>query len=119
MREDNIERRASLPASPEEVWEALTDPARLSDWFGAEVIEADIRPGGRLVFRDDDGVVRRALVERAERPAGLVFRYLPIQEWPDGSTEPVPATTVEIRLTETPEGTELTVVEAPRALSKL
>ena len=30
--------------STEDVWSALTDPARLSQWYGA--VEGDLRPGG-------------------------------------------------------------------------
>src|SRR6266571_1990617 len=35
--EHQVRREIFLPASRVEVWEALTDPARLSAWFGAEV----------------------------------------------------------------------------------
>lgn len=118
MESGKIERTASLPATREEVWAALTQPERLSDWFGADVVELDIRPGGRLVFRDEDGVVRRALVEAVEPPALLSFRWLAMEEGPDGETRPAVAATVELRLTETPHGTELTVVETPRILSR-
>lgn len=115
---DRVERVVVLSVPPEEVWEALTAPDRISDWFGAEVLEADVRPGGRIVFRDEEGFVRRALVESAERPLRLAFRYLAIEQGPDGATHPAPATTVEFRLVEVPEGTELTVIESPRALAR-
>ena len=52
-----IEREIVFPASPEEVWEALTDPERLEEWFANDV-ELDPRPGGEGTFRwDDDGQV--------------------------------------------------------------
>jgi uncharacterized protein YndB with AHSA1/START domain len=119
MGDRSVERVAQLPAPREDVWDALTRADRLSEWFGAEVIESDFRPGGRLVFRAGDGLIRRALVETVERPALLVFRWLAIEEGPDGTTRPVPSTTVEIRLAENGRGTELTVVETPRTLSRL
>src|SRR2546430_11285834 len=49
-----IEREIVFPASPEEVWEALTEPERLEEWFATEV-ELDARPGGEGIFRWGDG----------------------------------------------------------------
>ena len=40
-----VEREIVFPASPAEVWEALTEPERLEEWFATEV-ELDPRPGG-------------------------------------------------------------------------
>lgn len=51
-----------FPASPAELWQAWTDPARLVCWWGPEgftntVHEFDLRPGGawRLTMRNADG----------------------------------------------------------------
>ncbi len=114
-----MERRITLPASREEVWHALTQPAPLSDWFGADVVELDVRPGGRLVVRDEDRTIRRALIETVDPPSALIFRWLPIEQDADGAAHPAPATTVEIHLIESQEGTELTVFESPRTLTRL
>lgn len=43
-----------LPASPEQVYRAWTDPAWLARWFGDNV-EADIRIGGRYRAENRDG----------------------------------------------------------------
>ena len=32
-----ITRKLVLPAPPEEVWDALTDPERLKEWFANDV----------------------------------------------------------------------------------
>ena len=32
-----VTREIVLPAAPDEVWEALTDPERLSEWFANDV----------------------------------------------------------------------------------
>src|SRR3954447_11189044 len=53
-----IEREIVLPASPAEVWEALTEPERLEEWFATEV-ELDAQPGGEGVFRWGGGDERR------------------------------------------------------------
>src|SRR3954453_5611314 len=69
-----IEREIVLPASPTEVWEALTEPERLEEWFATEV-ELDPRPGGEGVFRWGDGEERRALVREAEPGERLVLGW--------------------------------------------
>jgi len=108
---DRLERSVDLPASPPKVWDALTDAGMLSEWFGGEVVELDARPGGRFALRTEDGRLRRALVETVEQPRLLVFRWLPIEQLPDGAVEPIPHTAVTIRLDEMPDGTRLTVTE--------
>ena len=49
-----VEREIVVPEAPEEVWEALTEPERLEEWFATEV-ELEARPGGEGVFRWGDG----------------------------------------------------------------
>src|SRR2546423_6501695 len=64
-----VEREIVVPEEPGEVWESLTDPERLEEWFASDV-ELDARPGGEGVFRWGDGDERRAVVrelEEAER----------------------------------------------------
>ena len=61
----HVEREIVVPESPEELWEALTEPERLEEWFANDV-ELDPRPGGEGVFRWGDGEERRAVVREAE-----------------------------------------------------
>jgi uncharacterized protein YndB with AHSA1/START domain len=107
---DPIEREATLPATPREVWPALTEPRELSAWFGAAV-DLDVRPGGRGLFRWPDGTERPAVVEAVEPERRLCFRWLPFQRTAAGGTMPLPATRVEITLEPVPEGTRVRVVE--------
>ena len=93
----HIEREIVFPASPGEVWEALTDPERLEEWFATEV-ELDAQPGGEGVFRWGDGDERRAVVRELEPEERLVL------DWDDEGT-------VVIELEEVEEGTLLHVVE--------
>jgi len=92
-----VEREVVFPASPEEVWEALTEPDRLEEWFANDV-ELDPREGGEGVFRWDDGEERRATVREAEPPRKLVL------DWDDDGT-------TAIELEEVEEGTRVHVVE--------
>jgi uncharacterized protein YndB with AHSA1/START domain len=69
-----IMREIELDASPEDVWEALTDEAQLEEWFANDV-ELDPTPGGRGVFRWDNGEVREAVVEEVEEGSRIVLRF--------------------------------------------
>ena len=72
-----------LHHAPEKVWEALTDPELLAEWLG------------------DDG---QAIVEEAE-PAERLVLWL--------SEDDAPGSRVELRLVAVPDGTRVTVTEAP------
>ncbi len=93
-----IQREIVLPESTADVWEALTDPRQLEEWFATEV-ELDARPGGEGVFRWGDGDARRATVREIEPEERLVL------DWDDGGEvalelEPVEAGTL-VRVVET------------------
>jgi uncharacterized protein YndB with AHSA1/START domain len=94
-----IEREIVFPESPEEVWEALTEPERLEEWFATEV-ELDARPGGTGVFRWGDGEERRATVREASEDERLVL------DWDDDGGE------VVLELEEVDGGTRLRIVES-------
>jgi uncharacterized protein YndB with AHSA1/START domain len=86
-----IEREIVLPVPVEEAWDALTDADRLEEWFANDV-ELDAVPGGRGVFRWDDGEVRHAVVETVEEAERLVLRWeddglveLELDAHPDGT----------------------------------
>ena len=93
-----IEREIVFPESPEEVWEALTEPERLEEWFATEA-ELDAQAGGAGVFRWGDGDERRATVREATERERLVL------DWDDGGQ-------VVIELDEVDSGTRLRVVES-------
>jgi uncharacterized protein YndB with AHSA1/START domain len=93
-----VEREIVFPESPGEVWEALTEPERLEEWFATEV-ELDARPGGAGIFRWGDGEERRATVREASEQERLVL------DWDDGGE-------VVVELEEVDGGTRLRVVES-------
>ena len=93
-----VEREIVVPEAPDEVWEALTEPERLQEWFASEA-ELDARPGGEGVFRWGDGDERRAVVRELEVAERLVL------DWDDGGS-------VAIELAPTVEGTRVHVVES-------
>jgi uncharacterized protein YndB with AHSA1/START domain len=94
-----VEREIVFPESPGEVWEALTEPERLEEWFATEV-ELDAQPGGAGVFRWGDGDERRATVREASEAERLVL------DWDDDGGR------VVLELDEVDGGTRLRVVES-------
>ena len=92
-----IEREIVVPEAPDEVWEALTEPERLEEWFASDV-ELDAQPGGEGIFRWGDGEARRAMVREVEEAERLVL------DWDDGGR-------VAIELEPVVEGTRVRVVE--------
>lgn len=93
-----VEREVVFPESPAEVWEALTEPERLEEWFATEA-ELDPRPGGEGVFRWGDGEERHATVREAREDERLVL------DWDDGGA-------VVLELEEVDGGTRVRVVES-------
>jgi uncharacterized protein YndB with AHSA1/START domain len=91
-----IRREIILPAPREEVWEALTEPARLAEWFAN--VDLDLRPGGGASFLWSNGETRTATVTEVEPERRLAF------EWDDEGE-------VAFTLDDDTEGTRLTVVE--------
>src|SRR5579884_1282827 len=98
-----IRKEIVLPATRDDVWEALTEPDRLEDWFANDV-DLDLRPGGGASFRWSNGEERSAIVTEVEPERRLAF------DWADEGT-------VEFTLADDPEGTRLVVVESSPAWS--
>ena len=101
-------RSVLVPARPEEIWEALVDPARLEEWFADEVEAEALEPDAEVVFRWDDGDERRAVVEEVDAPRQLTFR------WEAGGEE----SRVAFILEREEAGTCVTVVESGLALAR-
>lgn len=106
-----VEREIELAASPDAVWEALADPARLGEWLGAEV-EVDLRPGGGGTFRLEAGEIRRARVLDVEDGRRISFTWWQIE--PEVGRPSLVTITIEPRT----EGSRLRVREAPSARAR-
>jgi uncharacterized protein YndB with AHSA1/START domain len=75
----DVERTMQFPVSPDELWDALTDPALLREWFAASDagdggIDVDLRPGGTMLVTDGDDE-RLAVVEEVEPGRRLTFTW--------------------------------------------
>jgi uncharacterized protein YndB with AHSA1/START domain len=108
MGQDWIDREIIIDASPERVWDVLTEAGHLTGWFG-DSAEIDLRPGGTATFGWAEHGIFLAVIERVEPPAEMSFRWARA-----AGTEPGDGTStlVEFTVTEIPVGTLLRVVES-------
>lgn len=65
-----------IAAAPERIWQALTDPDLMQDYFGGRRIESDFRPGGdfRMMFADGRLDVAGTVIE-ADPPRRLSLSW--------------------------------------------
>jgi uncharacterized protein YndB with AHSA1/START domain len=95
-----VERETMVEASPEEVWEALTDEDRLEEWLAPDV-ELDPVEGGEIAVTDGDER-RSGTVETIEEDERFAFTW----------TRPGEGESfVEFTIEPLPGGTRVTVVE--------
>jgi uncharacterized protein YndB with AHSA1/START domain len=97
-----VERETVVEASPEEVWEALTDADRLEEWMAPEV-ELDPIEGGEVTVRDGDDE-RTGTVETVVEDERLAFTW---------SRPGQGESFVEFTIEAIPTGTRVRVVETP------
>ena len=101
-----VVRERTLDATPEEVWETLTDEVLLEQWLAADV-ELDLREGGSARFEFEDGESYDAEIETVEPDERLAWSW-----WnPDDERRG----RVEFRLEPAVAGTRLIVVETRAA----
>jgi uncharacterized protein YndB with AHSA1/START domain len=97
-----VERDTLLEASPEEVWEALTDEDRLEEWLAPEV-ELDSTVGGEIAVREGEDE-RAGTVETVEEHERFAFTW---------SRPGEGESFVEFTIEALPGGSRVTVVETP------
>jgi uncharacterized protein YndB with AHSA1/START domain len=94
---ERVERELEIPATAEEVWEAVTGESWLAD-----EVQLDLRPGGDASFWSATDGVKTGWVEDVVEPERLAFWW---------ATDGEPATRVELTLLPDGELTRLRVVE--------
>lgn len=110
---DRIQRVEILPVSRERVWDAITKPEQLSQWFGL-VRDMDFRVGGEINFTwEQERSPYPGSIEVIEPPHRFAFRWNSYAiGHPELGLAPSPTTLVEFTLDEIAEGTRLTLVES-------
>lgn len=100
-RNISVERKVTLLADPDLVWQHLTEGDLVADWMGEDV-EIELRPGGSIVMTPDEG----------HRVWGTIEEIVPGRrlQWSWRTDDGLP-TQVEIDLEPAEDGTVLTVRE--------
>ena len=103
---DEVTRKLEIRAPRARVWEALTEPNQLLQWFPTKRAEIDLRPGGDALLEWDEAKAE-AVVDVVEPPGRFVFRWRP-----EGLGRPF--TTVSFTLDELEDGasTRVRLVES-------
>jgi uncharacterized protein YndB with AHSA1/START domain len=97
-----VERELEIAASPETVWELLTDPDAATRWMG-EAAAFDLRPGGAYRVDVLPGNTASGAFVEIDPPRRLVYTW----GWERGNPVPPGSTTVEFELEPTVAGTLL------------
>jgi uncharacterized protein YndB with AHSA1/START domain len=101
-----VDQRLYIDASPAQVYELLTEPARLAEWM-APVVQADVRPGGALTWTHLNGDTVVGVYVELVPERRVVFTY----GWDrDDVGVPPGSTIVEIDLRPRGGGTDLHLV---------
>lgn len=114
-----IQRQLVVPADPDRLWRALTDPDEVAEWLGG-TLEWTLSEGEPLRFVPDPGTgvpVREGRVDEVDPGRYLRFRWWPVSE-ADPAGEATEVVYVLEPLVEDDEcesglATVLTVEEAP------
>jgi uncharacterized protein YndB with AHSA1/START domain len=90
-----ITKVLDLDASPQRVWDAITDPAQIASWFPNSVEIESMSPGNRGWFVWENHGRFRFEVEEITAPEHLIWRWA---HDPGKELEETPNTRVEWRL---------------------
>jgi uncharacterized protein YndB with AHSA1/START domain len=107
-----IEREVKIVASPETVWEFLTDPDKATRWMGIDAT-LEPRPGGLYRVEVLPGTVARGEFVELDPPRRLVWTW----GWEPGARSSLPpgGSTVSIELLPAEDGTLVRLAhELPR-----
>jgi uncharacterized protein YndB with AHSA1/START domain len=117
MSESTITISRTVPAPPERVFGAWTDPNRLAAWWWPQLAgttyDVDARPGGRFRIASPAlGATVSGVYTQVDRPRRLVFTW----RWEDdGKPEEVVEDTVVVTFEPEAQGTVVTVAHTSTA----
>jgi uncharacterized protein YndB with AHSA1/START domain len=71
---NEIRREMVLSGNREKVWSAITDPARIAQWFGTRAEFKRLAVGEQIIFGWDDEVYQ-GLIAEVEPPRRFAYRW--------------------------------------------
>ena len=112
---DRIEKTIVLRAPRARVWRAIADAREFGEWFRVK-IEGEFAEGatvrGTITYPGYEHLKMDMQIERIEPERLFSYRWHPAAVDPATDYSSEPATLVEFRLADAPEGTLLTIVES-------
>ena len=70
---DKINRSMFLPANRDRVWQAITQPEELCQWFAQEC-EFTLEIGSDIILKWDNRAISRGVIEVIDPPIRFSFR---------------------------------------------
>ncbi|HJQ52869.1 MAG TPA: SRPBCC family protein [Gemmatimonadaceae bacterium] len=112
---DKIEKSVVLRAPRSRVWRAISDSKEFGEWFKV-VFTEQFAEGktvtGRITHRGFENVPMEIHIERVEPEEYFSYRWHPYAIDPKTDYSGEPTTLVEFRLSDSPDGTLLTITES-------
>ena len=107
---DMIEREMVLKASIETVWDAITNPEKLSVWFGDKADIPVFAEGESIIFGWGESICR-GIIETIDEPTVFAFRWQSSRLGKNAAFKKDYSTLVTFTLTSIPTGTHLHMIE--------
>ena len=115
MDKDRIVKTVDLKAPVARVWKALTDYKEFGTWFRVDLdqpFEAGGKSTGRITYPGHEGIPWVAYIDCMEPERLFSFRWYDTEDGSSGPNGEAPALLVTFELSETTEGTHLTITES-------
>jgi uncharacterized protein YndB with AHSA1/START domain len=112
---DKIEKSVVLRASRSRVWRAISDSREFGEWFKVVFTEKFAEGKtvtGRITHRGFENVPMEITIERIQPEEYFSYRWHPYAIDPNTDYSGEPTTLVEFRLSDSPDGTLLTITES-------
>jgi uncharacterized protein YndB with AHSA1/START domain len=108
---DEINRSMVLPVDRDRVWQAITQPDELRQWFAPQC-EFTLEIGSAITLTWESGEISRGVIEVIDPPIRFAFRW---HAKPTPYTDPLTpenSTVVTFTLEATEDGTQINVTES-------
>lgn len=112
---DKIEKSVVLRAPRSRVWRAISDSKEFGEWFKVVFTEKFAEGKtvtGRITHRGFENVPMEIHIERVQPEEYFAYRWHPYAIDPNTDYSGEPTTLVEFRLSDSPDGTLLTITES-------
>ncbi len=109
--QDSIERKITIKAPKEQVYQAIADPKQIVAWF-PDSIEGSLNKGDSPIFNFGENGKNQIYVEATQPSDYFAYRWIPGSSNFEGDVLSVPNTLVEFRIEESDGVCNLTMTES-------